>query len=361
MGDLELKLLPPQAKGHTSAARVADDWYVACRSDELKPGRKRAVRVLGVPIALYRGEDGAPGALLDRCPHRNVPLTTGRVVGADLECGYHGWRFDRAGECTRIPGLCGEASHRGRRVESFATTEGDGFVWVYATPDVEPARQPYVFPHLGEDGWHSVYDVVEADATLHAVAENALDVPHTAFLHGGLFRNDSAERQTIEVIVRRWHDRIEAQYVGEARPEGIVGRILAPQGGEVEHFDRFILPGITEVEYKLSDRSHIVVSSALTPVDDFHTKLYTVVSFKLPLPAWLVSLVVKPIARRIFGQDKSMLALQRETIERFGGERFVSTELDALGPGILRLLRNAERGQRTPMDEPEVKRFTMQV
>lgn len=361
MSDVELKLLPPQGKGHTSAARIADDWYIACRSPALKPGRKQAIELLGTPIALYRGTDGAPGALLDRCPHRNVPLTTGAVVGAELQCGYHGWRFDRTGECTRVPGLCGEAAHRGRRVPSFATAERDGFVWVYATPDVEPAREPYAFPHLGEAGWHAVYDVVEADATVHAVAENALDVPHTAFLHGGLFRNDSDDRQTIEVVVRRWHDRIEAQYIGEARPEGLVGRILAPGGGEVEHYDRFILPGITEVEYKLSDRSHMVVSSALTPIRDFHTRLFTVVSFKLPLPAWLVKLVVKPIARRIFGQDKAMLALQRQSIERFGGERFVSTELDALGPGILRLLRNAERGHRAPMGAPEVKRFEMQV
>lgn len=361
MSDLELKLLAPQAKGHTSAARVADDWYIACRSGDLKAGAKTAITILGLPIALYRGADGAPAALLDRCPHRNVPLTTGEVVGSELQCGYHGWRFDRTGECTRIPGLCGEASHRGRRVPAFPTVEHDGFVWVYTTPDVAPERAPYRFPHLGEQGWHSVYDVVEANATVHAVAENALDVPHTAFLHGGLFRNDSDDRQTIEVVVRRWHDRIEAQYIGEARPEGIVGRILAPGGGEVEHYDRFILPGITEVEYKLSDRSHILVSSALTPIADFHTRLYSVVSFKLPLPSWLVKLVVRPIARHIFGQDKAMLDLQRQTIDRFGGERFVSTELDALGPGILRLLRNAERGQRAPMHEPEVKRFEMLV
>lgn len=361
MSDLELKLLPPQTKGNTSAARVTDAWYPVCRARELRGGRPLAVTLLGTPLALYRGDDGRPAALLDRCPHRNVPLTTGKVVGDTLECGYHGWRFDAEGACRRVPGLCGEADTRGRRVAAHAARESDGYIWVWGAPDTTPTAEPYRFPHLGEAGWHSTHDLVEADATLHAVAENALDVPHTAFLHGGLFRSDSAERQTIEVVVRRWHDRVEAQYIGESRPEGIVGRVLAPGGGEVEHYDRFILPGITEVEYRLSDRSQIVVSSVLSPVGDFRTRLYTVVSFKLPLPGWLVALVVKPIARRIFGQDKHMLALQTQNIERFGGEQYVSTELDALGPHILRLLRNAERGALAPLDEPVTKRFEMQV
>ena len=57
-------------------------------------------------------------------------------------------------------------------------------------------------------------------------AENALDVPHTAFLHRGLFRSDGT-RRPIDVVIRRWHDRVEAQYIGEERPKGIVGWLLA--------------------------------------------------------------------------------------------------------------------------------------
>ena len=47
---------------------------------------------------------------------------------------------------------CGEARAKPRRVPSFATREQDGFVWVYATPDAEPAREPYRFPHVGDTG-----------------------------------------------------------------------------------------------------------------------------------------------------------------------------------------------------------------
>ena len=36
-------------------------------------------------------------------------------------------------------------------------------------------------------------------------------------------------------------DRVEAEYLGEPRPEGLAARILSPSGGTVVHFDRFFL------------------------------------------------------------------------------------------------------------------------
>jgi hypothetical protein len=213
---------------------------------------------------------------------------------------------------------------------------------------------------VGAEGYHTVYDVLEADGTIHAVAENALDVPHTAFLHGGLFRQDRNHRE-IEVCVRRWGDRTEAEYIGEQRPDGLIGWLLAPRGGELVHFDRFIMPSITQVEYRLGDRSHMLVSAALTPIDNRRTRLFAVVTFSLPIPGWLVAMVVKPVAHRIFAQDARILTAQKQLIEGFGGEDFVSTELDALGPQILRLLRAAERDESEGEGLHMERRFKMLV
>ena len=75
-------------------ARVSRAWYIACRAGDL--GRRPIRRtILGMPIVLFRGAGGSPGALLDRCPHRNVPLSMGSVEQGLLQCGYHGWRFAR--------------------------------------------------------------------------------------------------------------------------------------------------------------------------------------------------------------------------------------------------------------------------
>jgi hypothetical protein len=62
------------------------------------------------------------------------------------------------------------------------------------------------------------------------------------------------------------------------------------------------------------------------------------------LPARLVKLVLQPAALRIFAQDARILGAQSENITRFGGEQFMNTELDLMGPAMWRLLKQAESG-----------------
>lgn len=339
--------------------RVTDDWYIVCESRKLR-GKAVAVALYDTPIVVFRGEDGTVGALLDRCPHRNVPLSLGAPRGATLECAYHGWCFDRKGSCQSVPGLEGAHDVPGRRVPSFAAREQDGFVWVYATPDVEPVRDPFRFDLVDQREYNTVRSTVEATASVFNTAENALDVPHTAYLHGGLFRSSRRKRSRIEVLVRRWHDRAEAEYIGERRPPGVAGRLLSPQSGTVVHFDRFILPSIVQVEYRLG-KTHIVVSAALTPVTDVFTRLFAVISFRTLVPGWLVTPFLYPLAKRIFAQDAAILKRQTDNVRRFGDERFTTTELDVLGPHVLRLLRQAERGERAPVAAPVERKVTMLV
>jgi phenylpropionate dioxygenase-like ring-hydroxylating dioxygenase large terminal subunit len=356
----EPRLTPPATRGHVSVARLSDYWYVACRSRELRDRPLRRV-VLGTPTVLFRdGAAGTAGALLDRCPHRNVPLSLGRIVHpGHLECHYHGWQFDVAGTCRLVPGLVGPSESRGRRVEAYPVQERDGLVWVYGVPGAEPAREPFALPLASEPGYTTVIQELEVEGSVHAAAENALDVPHTAFLHRGLFRSGSA-RNRIAVEVRRWADRVEAQYLGEPRPPGLAGRLLSPSGGTVEHWDRFFLPSIAQVEYRLGSENHVLVTTALTPVTDFRTRMFALISLRARVPGWLLKPILRPIAMKIFRQDAEILRIQTETIRRFGGEQFISTEVDVLGREIWRLLKQAERGEEgRGGGEPAVRRLEM--
>ncbi|WP_224243079.1 aromatic ring-hydroxylating dioxygenase subunit alpha [Hyalangium gracile] len=342
---------PGAPAGNISVVHLPNCWFILCASREL--GHKPLARTLqGTPLVLFRGVGGQPAALLDRCPHRNVPLSLGKVVSGQLQCGYHGWTFDSAGECRAIPGLFGDTRAKARCAASYAVREQDGFVWVYSTPGVEPTSEPYRFPLLEAKGYSTVRRTLRAAGSLHATLENTLDVPHTAFLHGGLFRTAQKSNE-IEVVVRRSSSQVEAEYIGEPRPKGLVGKVLAPGGGVVQHFDRFLLPSIAQVEYRIGDDSHLMVTSAMTPVSDWETLVYAVVTFRLPIPHWLVKPFLTPVALHIFSQDARILKRQTETIQRFGTEMYVSTELDVLGPAILRLLRSAEREKaKASSDEP---------
>jgi phenylpropionate dioxygenase-like ring-hydroxylating dioxygenase large terminal subunit len=327
---------------HLSIPKLPDSWFVACRSTQLRAG-PRPFTLQGVPMVLFRDGAGRPGALEDRCPHRNAPLTAGKVHAGELQCAYHGWRFDTAGRCVEVPGLATPPEARATRAVAFPCAEADGYVWVYSTAGVEPRRAPPRFPHLDDPRYTTARRAFVVRSTLLAALENTLDVPHTAFLHGGLFRTSRQEHE-IEVVVRRYGDRCEAEFLGEPRPKGLAGRILAPGGGVVTHVDRFLLPSIAQVEYRLGDASHLVVTTAMTPLSDLETALHAVVTFRLPVPGFLVRPIVAPVAGLIFRQDARMLALQTANLERFGAERFATTEIDVLGPQILRLLREVERG-----------------
>jgi hypothetical protein len=113
----------------------------------------------------------------------------------------------------------------------------------------------------------------------------------------------------------------------------------------VVHVDRFLLPSVAQVEYRLGDDNHLLVTSAMTPVDDFVTQVWTVVSLRLRIPTRLLVPIVTPLATRILRQDRAILALQTQTIRRFRGEQLASTEIDVLGPQIWHLLTAAARGE----------------
>lgn len=339
---------------NTHGARdVAPGWYVISPSNGL--GREpKAVVFNGLPLVTFRDADGQSVALLDRCAHRNAPLSAGRVVDGNIECHYHGWQFDGTGACKAVPGSCHEPDHPTRRVPSFACRDAQGWVWVYSEPNVTPESVPYVIPCADQSGYLTIREHLQMPGPLDAVAENALDVPHTAFVHAGLFRKNR-DRRAIDVVIRGLENGVEAEYVGEARPTGLVGRLLAPQGGEVFHWDRFLLPGIAQVEYRLGD-SHLVTTAALTPRSATTTDLFATVAVRVPVPNVILRALVKPMAMRILRQDIEILRRQTEQVERFGAEEFASTEIDVLGLRIKKLLREAASGrQGTTLEERRIK------
>ncbi len=314
----------------------ANAWFIACHGSALR-ARPLALTLQGAPLVLFRDAQGQPHALDDRCPHRNVPLSTGRVTPeGQIECRYHGWQFDGAGRCVEVPGLVdGPADLRARCVASRPTCELDGYVWVAGGPAV-PSVEPLRFPPLRQQGYTTVRREFRVAAPMHSAIENTLDVPHTAFLHSGLFRSPRADK-TLQVTVHREGPMAEARFSPEPRPAGLVGWLLAPRGGLVEHTDRFTLPGVAQVEYRLG-ASHLLVTTHHTPVTPFETRLFVEVTFKAPVPGWLVRPFVTPVATAIFRQDATLLAQQAAVLQA-RGVHYTSTALDVLGPQVLQLLR----------------------
>jgi phenylpropionate dioxygenase-like ring-hydroxylating dioxygenase large terminal subunit len=116
-------------------------WYRALPSEKVKPGQLQKAMLLEIPLVIGRDHHGHPFALRDACPHRGMPLSCGRFDGEQVECSYHGWRFDaHSGQCQLIPSLPSDQNLKVDRIYAgnYACEEHDDFVWVFV-PDPTPA------------------------------------------------------------------------------------------------------------------------------------------------------------------------------------------------------------------------------
>ena len=339
--------------GRYTVAVPRPAWYPACLSRELGARKPIAIELMNSPLVVFRDGAGRPGVLVDRCPHRNAPLSMGRIHAGALECGYHGWRFDGQGACVGIPGLEGDTSAR-RGVGAHAAVEQDGVVWFWSEPDEEPSGVPVRLPDMGH-GSREVVFTYDIGATMQATIENTLDVPHTAFLHRGLLRGGAPNR--ITACRRAIPNGVEVQYLGE--PFGI-GFLRAKSGASLEHYDRFLLPCIAQVEYRAGPWLHITNSVLHLTMSEFRTRTWFILRANSDkLPTRLVQTVIRLQGPHVAKQDKRVLERQTETVRRFGGEQYTSTDLDLFGNAIALLVRHAcEPGRAAPTIEPREVTFT---
>ena len=124
-------------------------WYVVALSREVKTQPvgvmlwKQAMLPKGAAqgaIALYCDSKGPIHALEDRCPDRLVKLSHGQVLGDELECAYHGWRFNDKSECAAVPYLADNQKLPSCKIRRYPVKEQDGFIWLFPE-NVETRRQ----------------------------------------------------------------------------------------------------------------------------------------------------------------------------------------------------------------------------
>lgn len=142
-----------------------------------------AVRIAGENLVLFRDGQGKAHALMDRCPHRSVALSLGKVSESGcLECPFHGWQFDGQGSCSMIPfNPLPEAKRDRFRVQAFPTEELGGLIWVYTGVGQAPALEA---PALLQSTQHYFTLMTENWRTHWTRAmENMLDFPHLPYAH----------------------------------------------------------------------------------------------------------------------------------------------------------------------------------
>jgi phenylpropionate dioxygenase-like ring-hydroxylating dioxygenase large terminal subunit len=290
-----------------SAAPLREMWYFALPGAVLGRGRMRAKTLLGEPLLLCRGADGGVFALRDICPHRGIPLSCGRFDGREVECCYHGWRFDGSGTCTAIPSLVpGQALDIARiKVKAYPAREIQGNVWVYFGDDPAGAPAVPVLPDIGERGPDMVECLVFPCTIDHAVV-GLMDPAHGPFVHRAWWWRG---RQTI-------HEKAKAF---AASPFGFTMLRHAPSrnsnaykllGGKPETEIAFRLPSL-RIEHIRVGRHAVINLTAVTPLSATECEVNHAIWWTLPYLAALKPLL-RPFVRSFLRQDRGIMVLQQQ-------------------------------------------------
>jgi phenylpropionate dioxygenase-like ring-hydroxylating dioxygenase large terminal subunit len=210
----------------------AGQWTPVELARRVKRGRALGTRLAGEKVALFRDSEGRLGALLDRCPHRGVELSRGRVTDrGTLECPFHGWEFSKAGECERVP-WCDLADQKRERLSATAlpVREAGGLVWVFTGADARGTEPDVPEALAREDGWARFVHAEEWKTHWTRAMENMLDYPHLPVVHrssiGRGLRKPASGDASLELRTTRepFGMTIEARIDGVASGAGLEWR-----------------------------------------------------------------------------------------------------------------------------------------
>jgi renierapurpurin 18,18'-hydroxylase len=153
-------------------------WYMIAKSSEIQERPMRR-EIWKQPVVLFRTEQGQMHALEDRCAHRLVRLSRGRVKDDKIECAYHGWQFNGAGRCVHIPHLGSRATLPNCEVRSFPVVEKHGFVWIFPG---NPALSNTILP-MEMNEWDDLNEIssfvtLRTRAHFSYLIENLMDMYH---------------------------------------------------------------------------------------------------------------------------------------------------------------------------------------
>ncbi|WP_309090500.1 aromatic ring-hydroxylating dioxygenase subunit alpha [Phenylobacterium sp.] len=329
---------------------LADIWYFAALSSDLKPGKLARHEILGEPVLLGRGNAGELFALRDICPHRAAPLSAGRIVNDTVECPYHGWRFRADGACAAIPSLTGDqAMDVGRiRVRRYPVAESQGLVFVWIGDDAasEPDQPPPTFPGV-VGGRPKLVDRMVFDAHIDHAVVGLMDPAHGPYVHQQWWWRSKASQHEKS---KRFEPR-DAGFAMVRHEPSKNSRAYAILGGQPLTEITFRLPGLRWEHVTVGQRE-VLSLTCLTPIDERRTRITQIVWSDHPAFVLLKPFIAAG-ARAFLRQDGHMVDLQNEGL-RYDPTLLWIDDADRQAKWYQQLKREwaASRRERRPFKNP---------
>jgi phenylpropionate dioxygenase-like ring-hydroxylating dioxygenase large terminal subunit len=253
-------------------------WHAVMPLSHLMDGRPQPFTLLGENIVLFLDAQGQPAALKDRCCHRTAKLSKGWCVDGKLQCGYHGWTYDRTGRVVHVPQMEeGLAIPAGYSTTAYHCTARHGYAWVALE---EPMAEIPAIPEFEAEGWRTIFQFYETWNTSPMRAlENSFDNSHFSFVHRATFGVASQPKPSSYELV----DTPEGFYAETVIPatnppkfrqiSGVADEVTTRhmRNAYFQPFSRRL-----DIEYPSANgrpgRRHVIIN-CFTPIDDGRMQL----------------------------------------------------------------------------------------
>lgn len=215
---------------------LAASWIPIIPSSEVSKAKNIALGFIdGEELAIWRADDGTAQAWANRCPHRGLRFTLGRIINGRLSCAYHGWEYSaNDGRCVAIPAHPQMPPPRNVCARTFKVTESDGMIWASRTEPVSPPPQAnetlflrtlavrcpkdYVTSRLVSEGWkqadpYVLVGKIEGSNVTTFISEAGKDL---VLLHVNVsHETDPVQVKKLHVALRRLRDDVETRWISE--------------------------------------------------------------------------------------------------------------------------------------------------
>ncbi len=345
-------------------------WYPVLRSDQLEAGRPHGFKVLNEALVAWRDAAGRPNVIRDKCPHRGVKLSAGRVLAGEIQCAWHGLRFDGSGRCKLIPWEPQDSRLPAEvGVNAYPAAELGGWIWSYIgepenfppprLEDVAPEELLHpdrfiVFQHP-IDVWHANWlQALDGSDGFHAVTLHSDSQPVAADPAGGAGGDQSGgnplRRPLVPLAERR--TRIVPS------PQGLRGIALDGEGKPIHHGhftegwrgERWTLPCLFTVPIVPAPGLPAYTARLYQfAIDATHTQTSRWVAMRATGDAErarcreLWETVIGPRQRQVIAEDRRMIETLGDLAESRAEEHLFHPDQDLLA--VRRMMADAWRAQ----------------
>jgi phenylpropionate dioxygenase-like ring-hydroxylating dioxygenase large terminal subunit len=320
-------------------------WYVAAWADEIANEEMLSRRFLGEKVVLFRNDQGEAKAIADRCPHRFVPLSAGKLVngGNAVQCAYHGLQFDGGGACVCNP-HGDRAIPKAAKVHSYPLVERYSLLWIWMgdPAKADPASIP-AFPFMDPEHWYVGHDYLYVKANYTLETDNIMDLSHIQYLHPGTLGSGNTNEGSCQVTQEGstvWSKRFMQN---EALPDFLYDAIGIARGTPCDRWldVRWDPPSVMWLQADIGPsgmpREQSVRTPGahlFTPESESATHYFFSICFPKamgPMGAELAATQVKGLRVPFETEDSPMLELQHETMagKAFWDQKPVLLPMDA--------------------------------